>query len=94
MATNIKLIHLVACKYKYQEISFDLPKRIFDIIFNFFETFSECVLVYSHEHLFFSFCLLNNLSLMCMFIPINIFKLALFHTGFTRFISFDYLSPS
>lgn len=89
----MKLIHLVACTYNYQEISFDLPKRIFDIIFSFFEIFSECVLVYSHEYLF-SFCLLNNLSLMCMFIPINIFRLALFNTGLTRFIPFDYLSPS
>ena len=90
----MKLIHLVACTYKYQEIPFDLPKGILDIIFSFFETFSECVLVYSHEYLFFFFCLLNNLSLMCMFIPINIFRLAFFHTGLTKFIPFDYLSPS
>lgn len=52
----MKLTHLVACTYKYQEISFDLPKGISDIIFSFFETFSECVLVYSHEYLFFSVC--------------------------------------
>lgn len=82
----MKLIHLVACTYNYQEISFDLPKRIFDIIFSFFEIYSECVIL---MNIFFSFCLLNNLSLMCMFIPINIFRLALFHTGLTRFIPFD-----
>lgn len=80
--------HPAAVCLHSQGIFFHLPKGVFTS-FKFLKHFLN--VYHFNSCVFFLSLLMHNLSLMCMFLPINIFRPAAFCTGFTKLISFDYL---